>query len=233
MMYFEFEEADSIYRQTTVIVFDLNGLIIDDEPLQLEATNVALRSHNVHLDGNTWIKKCVGKKPLEYLPEIIGDLFPYLEAQKVIAHKDAIYRSLLACADRLVRPGFFSLLANAKANNKAVALATSTSKDGVDAILALPELNAPQFDFVICGDDVDRAKPDPMIYNKVRLHFGPAAHFLVFEDSESGVKSAAAAHMKCFAVPNFFTAKQDLSQADLIISDLGATARVLRANLPR
>ena len=99
----------------------------------------------------------------------------------------------------------------------------------MDTILAqaAPGL-AHRFDFVICGDEVEKAKPDPEIYRRVRAHFQPAGRCVAFEDSRTGVAAARAAGFVCVAVPNRFTRASDLSAADLRISDMTPGAATLR-----
>jgi beta-phosphoglucomutase-like phosphatase (HAD superfamily) len=107
-------------------------------------------------------------------------------------------------------------------------LATSTTRTGATIILGKNGLNIfNSFDIVITGDEVKRAKPDPEIYNSVRSQLGDALTYLVFEDSPSGVASARGAGMSCIAVPNRFTANQNFTEADLVITSLDHDAAVL------
>jgi hypothetical protein len=100
-------------------------------------------------------------------------------------------------------------------------LATSTTQTGASMIIGKNGLNVwNSFNVVVTGDDVERAKPDPEIYNRVLLELGDALAYLVFEDSLSGVTSAKLAGMSCIAVPNRFTASQNFAMADLVITSL-------------
>lgn len=83
------------------------------------------------------------------------------------------------------------------------------------------------FDHVITGDQVAKAKPDPEIYLILKTKFSKENSYLVFEDSKTGVISAKAAAASCIAVPNEFTIEQDLSMADLCISDMLPTATLI------
>lgn len=55
-----------------------------------------------------------------------------------------------------------------------------------------------QFDIIIAGDDVDKKKPDPMIYNIAKSKLGvPSDRCVVIEDSIVGLTAAKQANMKC------------------------------------
>ena len=77
------------------------------------------------------------------------------------------------------------------------------------------------FSAILSGSDVVHTKPAPEIYllTAERLGMSPA-RCVAFEDSEAGVRSAKAAGMTVIAVPNFFTAHQDHSAADVVLSGL-------------
>ena len=83
------------------------------------------------------------------------------------------------------------------------------------------------FELVITGDDVTKAKPDPEIYNEIRRRLGVNLRYTALEDSSPGVNSAKAAGMACIAVPNRFTASQNFSHADIVITSLARDAEIL------
>ncbi len=230
-MYFEDGQLSLLLSHAQVVVFDLNGLIVDDEPIQLAATNSALEGLGRSISKEDWIKRCVGHKPKEYLPSFIGDAgSDEAVIDSVLARKENHYKALVSeTAQGLVRDGVTSLIQYlVRESRRPIALATSTTRPSAEFILSHPELNLLEsFDFLITGDEVARAKPDPEIYLSVRSHFPNLDIFLVFEDSLTGVMSAKAAGMVCVAVPNEFTAHQDFTKADAVISDLSRNARKL------
>jgi HAD superfamily hydrolase (TIGR01509 family) len=148
----------------------------------------------------------------------------------IVAAKDRAYDRLVAGqGSDLLRPGVTDFLAAVrKKRGIRTALATSTTTAGVDTILAqaAPGL-IDRFDFMICGDEVEKAKPDPEIYRRVWEHFKPAGRCVAFEDSRTGVAAAKTAGFVCVAVPNRFTLASDLSAADLRITDMTPGAAIL------
>ncbi len=199
-MYFIDPGIDALFQAADAVVFDLSGLLIDDEPIQLQATNDGLAPHKVRISEGEWIEICVGHKPSEYLPSMVRGSTS-ADIARLIQCKDAIYEKLIwGKAIDFARPGALSFLRYTRASKKGLALATSTTRTGATIVLGENGLNIRNsFDFVITGDEVKRAKPNPEIYNKVRLHLGNDLNYLVFENSPSGVSLPKA--LGCRASP--------------------------------
>ncbi len=206
-----------------VIVFDMNGLIVDDEPIQLEAVNQVIEPFREPLSESQWKLQCVGRKPVEYLKELLpASEFPMNKLQLLAEEKERVYGAKISSKVKdLVRPGFLDFFNEiVEWDDVKVALATSTTREGVRIILGESGLNLEsQFDFIICGDEVSQAKPNPEIYRKVQSTFSQDSNFLVFEDSAFGLQSAVASGSQCIVVPNDFTIEQCFDSASLIIPD--------------
>jgi len=221
-MYFQDHTLADLLAKTDVVIFDMNGLIVDDEPVQLEAVNEVLAPYEVRLSDEQWISQCVGRKPVEYFRELlVSQNMSDADFTQLCDAKEHAYERRIGAEGQvqaLVRPGFEAFFSFLTQSHHRIALATSTTRRGMETILGERGLNILEFfDFVICGDEVSKAKPHPEIYSKVRQHFGDEKSYLVFEDSEFGVKSATNANCTCIAVPNAFTQQQDLSMATDII----------------
>jgi HAD superfamily hydrolase (TIGR01509 family) len=226
-MYFINSKLDALFNGFDVIVFDLNGLLVDDEAIQLRATNTALAAYGVKITENNWIEQCVGHKPSEYLPSVLPGASSSDVAQ-LIRNKDIAYATLIeGRVKEMARPGAMSLLEYLTDSNKILAVATSTTKTGTRAILGESGLNIwHNFALIVTGDEVERAKPNPEIYLKVRSMLGNTLTYLALEDSASGVVSAKAAAMTCVAVPSRFTDSQDFCCADIIVTSLERDASI-------
>ena len=74
------------------------------------------------------------------------------------------------------------------------------------------------FDVIVTFEDCEKRKPHPESYliTAKKLNLNPD-DCIVIEDSPVGIESAKKAGMKCIAVLNKYTKKQDLSKADIII----------------
>jgi beta-phosphoglucomutase-like phosphatase (HAD superfamily) len=81
-----------------------------------------------------------------------------------------------------------------------LALVTNTIRTVADKVIEHMKLKE-TFDFVICGDEVKKTKPDPEIYKAVLKHFGIGhKETLAFEDSLTGARAATRAHIETFVL---------------------------------
>ena len=179
-------------------MFDMDGLLIDSEPLWFEVeTDVMTRL------GGTW-------SPADQ-EALLGSSLDrsvryFMERAKVPADRaqvgdwmvGGIVAKVLEHGVK-VMPGAMELVAAVAASGLPYALVTSSQRRFVDAVLARTGL---RFPVVVTGSDVSRGKPDPEPYLLAsrRLEVAPAG-CLVLEDSITGVTAAEAAGCFVVAVP--------------------------------
>ena len=181
------------------VLFDMDGLLVDSEPLWFEAE----RSVMARL-GGPWT-------PADQLALIGGSLahsVAYMRARAVRpAEPEQIGRWLLDGMADLVAtngvrlmPGAAGLLAELAAAGIRCALVTSAQRQIMDAVIDSTGLT---FAVTICAEDVRRGKPDPEPYLRAAALLGEApARCVVLEDSPRGVAAAQAAGCPVIAVPS-------------------------------
>ncbi len=232
--YFEDDAIGIVLQNARVVVFDLNGLILDDESLQITAANAVLARYGIQFDEETWVRRFFGRRSSEYLSEIIQDSGRIASADlvtKLVSEKDRFYRGLLVKQLRShVFPGAAAFIKHLhEQGDRLLALATSASHEELRSAMGVSGLDMLDlFTWVVCGEDVVAGKPDPEIYLRVAALSGTApGSNLVFEDSGLGVQAAVGAGMPVVAVPNRFTAAQNFSGAAMVISDLTRQAKII------
>jgi beta-phosphoglucomutase-like phosphatase (HAD superfamily) len=229
LRYFESHTIDRVISAATVIVFDLNGLLVDDEMIQLAATNAALGIQGVSISLDQWEAQCVGRSAYEYLSEFCPGITRERIDHVLNVKNEAYERLLLGSTVVRWKPGVVDFLSWNRASNRQCALATSTTRANfeiLDRILGLRK--KVELRCIVCGDEVERAKPDPSIYSKVRERLGESERYIVLEDSTNGLRSAVAAAMPCIVVPSLpGQPLSDFRGSVLIIDSLRAEARVL------
>jgi HAD superfamily hydrolase (TIGR01509 family) len=122
------------------------------------------------------------------------------------------------------RPGVLRLIRDLRANGIRVAIATTTTPENVDALLAttLKDLPADTFEVIGAGDIVPAKKPAPDIYTWVLEKLGlPAGRCIALEDSRNGVRSASAAGLPVLVTQSAYTQGEDFSGSVAVLSDLG------------
>ncbi|MBT3813017.1 MAG: HAD family phosphatase [Gammaproteobacteria bacterium] len=232
MNYFDNPKLDQVLANSNLAIFDMNGLIIDDEGVQLEAVNQMLKEYDIQISEDYWINECVGHKASEFLLRIMqeNEVNPSLYTVDELGNKkNENYRSLVQeNLKKLVRPGVFELIKYiSEDTDKKLAVSTSASKKEVEIILGGLGIKD-KFEVIVCGDEVKKGKPDPETYLKVSetTKIKPDT-CLVFEDTSIGLQAATSAGMHCFSVPNKYTQKQDFSRADFVVSDLTPNAKIV------
>ncbi|MFG3341127.1 HAD family hydrolase [Glycomyces sp. NPDC048151] len=98
------------------------------------------------------------------------------------------------------KPGARELLLECRAAGVPTALVTSTPRELADIIIGL--VGPENFDLTVCGDEVERPKPDPVPYLHAAAKLGvDIERCVVLEDSVSGTSSALAAGAVTLAIP--------------------------------
>lgn len=233
--YFIDDTLEGLLQKARCVIFDMNGLIVDDEPLQLDAMNRVLEPFGIRLNEEYWIKRCAGTKSEEFTKRILEEnkiKFSGSTVSGLIQKKNDQYRAHISKNIKaLTRPGVIELVSHIHEDSyQTLALATTASEIEMEAILGNKGLNIRNFfRYIASGSDVARSKPDPEIYSYISglSHIEPA-ECLVFEDSGPGLLAATRAGMPCIAVPNRFTAGQDLGGAAFVVRDLTSNAQILQ-----
>lgn len=181
--------------QLEAIAWDIDGTLIDSEPLHLKALMVACEAHGVDI-SDLADDAFVGVS-LHGVWEAIGGRYPLsLDREKWIAEINDHYRAHCRAitVDGSVR-GLVEQLARSGLRQVAV---SNSNRAVVDANLELLGI-ADLFELSLSFDDVATGKPDPEPYRAAAQTLGVAPRrMMVVEDSRAGIASARAAG--CFAV---------------------------------
>ena len=119
-------------------------------------------------------------------------------AQRLHATKNAIYRTLVEDGGIAWRPGVMRVMDECTAAGVALAIATTTSRSSVDALVthALGPRGLSRFAAIVCAEDAPAKKPDPLAYRIALERLGlDAAAAIAIEDSPNGVLAARAANI--------------------------------------
>ena len=198
------------------IFFDFNGVIIDDETIQMKAYQEVLRGHDIELkeewyfdalgmDDRTFVRAMFdrAKKPLtDALWESVLDA-------KTDAHRKAIEDQLP------LFPGVLTFLKNTS-RHFSLGLVSMANKAEVGYVFQRANLT-PLFSVIVTAEDASACKPDPMCYStglaklnekRQRERSLPLlpVECLAIEDSPPGIQSARAAGMRTLGITNTVSA---------------------------
>jgi HAD superfamily hydrolase (TIGR01509 family) len=206
-------------------VFDMDGVLVDSEPLYEAAFRAYMRSVGRPELGDLF-PITLGRRPAEFVPELAEPLGR--SPGEIGAGLDLAAEALMD-AELVAMPHARSAVERVAAGDRRVGLASSSPRAFIDRVLRTLRI-AERFAAIVSGDEVARGKPDPEIYKLAasRLDAAPQ-HCVAIEDTQTGVSAAAAAGMTTIAVPNRYTSATQLAHADAIVADLDqAAALILR-----
>lgn len=149
------------------------------------------------------------------------------------AAKNRYYWEMLDRGEIGLRPGVARLLREARAAGMRLAIATTTTRGNVIALLrnTLGEEALDWFELIATADEVSDKKPSPAVYEYCLHHLGLSPReCLAFEDSENGMAATRAAGIPVLITVNDYTRDGDYGDAELVLESLGepqAPARVL------
>ena len=197
------------------VVFDLDGVLWDGEPLYREAFNVVLRplGHEVTAPEYEQIIGSSVEAAWEWVIERFKLTGP--PAQFHAAYDVAVLDLLAQPVEPL--PGVRATIARLRSIPVPVGLASASLRQWVDATLAGIGL-AGEFDTTVSASEVERAKPAPDMYLTAAEKLGvPATECIAVEDTRTGVASARAAGMYVVQVRAASTALPPIEEADAVI----------------
>jgi pseudouridine-5'-monophosphatase len=200
------------------VIFDLDGVLLDTEPLYTQATAAVAAQFGKRYDW-TIKSECIGRGTLEAARIIVDALALPLSPQELVRQRDLTLVELLATAAPL--PGASALTHALSARGVPMAIATST-ESRLFSLKAAPHREwLSIFGAVVCGDDprVRRPKPAPDIFLAAAEDLAAApGDCLVFEDSPFGVEAARAAGMQVVALPDPAMDRARYRDAHLVVS---------------
>jgi HAD superfamily hydrolase (TIGR01509 family) len=206
-------------RTVPAVAFDLDGLLIDSEPVFRDAARRVLAARGRQLD-ESFLQTMMGLPGRDALPRFC-ERFGLSEsvADVAVEYRAAFFASLGGGVIPL-RPGARPLVERLRAAGSRVVIATSSQRAYVEQVVG-PHQILDQFESILTCDDVANGKPAPDIFLLAAevLDVSPA-ELVVFEDSPNGVRAAIAAGARCVAVPQEHTPADAVAAADLVVRSL-------------
>lgn len=203
------------------VIFDMDGVLIDSEPLHQQTfiryladlgVNLTPAEHDAFI-GTTNRRIFGALKESHGLAGELPELVAEYERRYLVTLQQAGVDSPI--------PGVRELLTQLRQNGQLLAVASSSPRAHIDKVLEQLQLTE-LFCATVSGNEVRESKPAPDIFLKAAELIGLQPNeCLVIEDSFNGVCAAKAAGMACVGFQNPNSGNQDLAQADRIIDVYG------------
>ncbi len=201
------------------MIFDMDGVIVDSEPLFFEVAKRLLQKYGVELTEEV-NDRYVGIASPGMWTDLknVYSLEPGLE--ELLALHEEIRGEVFAETQLAPVEGIRELLADLAAEKIPAAIASSSALSTIYETIDSLGIRS-HFEAFVSGEEIERGKPFPDIFLKAAELLGVRPEeCVVLEDSAHGVKAAALAGMKCIGYANPRSGKQDLSEATCIVADL-------------
>ena len=203
----------------THVIFDLDGTLLDTEPLYTLAAQAVVSRYGKVFDWEIK-RQIMGGGPLVGARFVVERLGLPITAEEYLERREAILREL--CTSVLAMPGAEQLVEALHGRGIPMAVGTSSRLELCELKLAAQPF-AKHFSVIVCSDDpeVHQAKPAPDIFLVAAARMGAdPARCLVFEDTTKGVEAAHTAGMQVIAVPDPHMRSEDFSVALSVVDSL-------------
>ena len=198
------------------VIFDMDGVLLDSEPLHDEVANALLAECGV-----------TAVSAAAYIGMTTRDSFTLICRELALPHDpEELEARYTARVIPLLRqhaaplPGVPEVPRALKARGLRLAVASSSRLDVIEATLAGLGIRS-LFDAVVSAADLPRGKPAPDVFLEAAQRLGVAPEAcVVIEDSERGLQAALAAGMPCVAIPCGLTREHDFARATLVLRGL-------------
>jgi len=199
------------------VVWDLDGVLIDSEELQIEAEIETMSFFGITLTREI-AQEYIGIKLEYYFRDLIKRFRKKVKVDEAVKKHyktlEHYYKNVFPLSAHVI-----DVLEKFKPNFS-MGIATSREKHLAELVLERFSLFK-YFDAIVYGEEVKRGKPDPEPYQKVLNILGVEPKFSVaVEDSSVGLESARKAGMMVVIKRASHNLHQDFSAADEVIEDL-------------
>jgi HAD superfamily hydrolase (TIGR01509 family) len=210
------------------VIFDFNGIIVDDEPIHFRLFQRVLGEEGIALTEEAYYARYLGFDDRGAFMAGFHDNHRTLNDAKLreLIERKAVYYQEAIRSHVTIFPGVNPLVSDL-AKSLPLAVASGALRHEIETILITAGLSD-HFRVIVSAEDVTQGKPEPEIFLKALTQLNAisdsgnpieAADCVVIEDSKEGVKGARRAGMKCLAVTNSHPAEL-LTDADAVVTSL-------------
>ena len=197
------------------VLFDFNGVIINDEPIHQELINEILLGENLLPLGSEFAELCLGRSDRVCLRDVLtrrGRQVTEEYLTKLINKKASLYRERLEKLEKIpIYEEIYSFLKRVKARDLQIGLVTGAIRSEVESILQRVGLGD-YFSVIVTGDEISTSKPQPDGYLLAVERFNrwnfnlqlQPWECLVIEDTFVGCEAAKRAGMQVVGIAHTY-----------------------------
>ena len=204
------------------VIFDMDGVIINSEPLHQKAYQMMFKEFNLNVSDELY-SSFTGMATYPICEKLCAVFSLNYTSKLLVESKRKHFKSLFENGHEFkLIDGVLKLIQHYKQNGITLVLASSASMANINMIFKKFSLDQ-YFKAKISGADLKASKPHPEIFEKAsKLSGHPKNKCLVIEDATNGIIAAKSAGIFCVAFDGGHSKNQDYSKADIVINDFKA-----------
>jgi HAD superfamily hydrolase (TIGR01509 family) len=199
------------------VIFDMDGVIVDTEPLHKKAYYQHFGELGIEVDAELF-SRFTGKSTRNVY-QMIKEIFKIdTDVEALIQRKRTIFYGLFDSDPALqLLDGVEDLVKNLHSANFQLILASSAAKSTINRVFKRFDL-FPYFSHLVSGEDFPESKPNPAIFIEAqRLSGNVKTSCIIIEDSTNGILAANRADIFCVGYKSANSKNQNYELADMVI----------------
>lgn len=207
------------------VIFDLDGLMVDTEPLHYKAYANVLGDLGVSysVEDNA---QYLGMQDSDQSKDMIQRYGLSVAVEELVRRKAEVYKGLLG--EIKPRPGLSEVLHYLQGEGYRKAIASGSALVEIQTIAKALKVE-PFFDGYFSSEQVEHGKPAPDLFLYAAENINtPPSNCLVLEDTPKGIEAAVRAGMSCYAIPSNETKGMDFQKATRVMESLSDVPKYLR-----
>ena len=204
------------------VIFDMDGVIVDTEPVHRYAYYQLFDELNITVLEEMYTS-FTGFSTRNTFQILKTNFDLSQDVEDLIQEKRNRFNDAFDTKEDLtLLDGVENLIKDLHQNGMQLIVASSASKVTIDRVFTRFNLHQ-YFSHIVSGEDFPQSKPHPAIFEyAASLSIAPKENCIVIEDSTNGVKAANAAGIFCVGYQSFHSKDQNLATADIVINDFNA-----------
>ena len=199
------------------VLFDMDGVIVDTEPLHRKAYHQMFEDVGIVVDEDLYAS-FTGQSTINICKRLVDHFNLNETPEDLVRLKRKHYKYFFDNDELDLIDGVLDRIKDYHANNITLVVASSASMLGIIQIFERFDLNQ-YFSAKFSGADLKESKPHPEIFIKAAASTGfKTSECLVIEDSTNGIKAANAANIFCVGFKSPHSAHQDYSLANKVVT---------------
>ena len=200
------------------VLFDMDGVIVDTEPLHRKAYHQMFDDVNIDVSLDLYAS-FTGQSTINICKRLVDHFNLSETPEYLVSLKRKHYKYFFDNGELDLIDGVLDRIKDYHTNNVTLVVASSASMHGINQIFDRFDLNQ-YFSAKFSGADLKQSKPHPEIFIKAAESTGfNKSECIVIEDSTNGIKAAKAANIFCIGFKSPHSSGQDYHLADLTISN--------------